>query len=178
MYSDKIIEIFKNPTNAGGLQGANGASKYVDETCGDCYKIYLKIDESETIIDSHFKTLGSTCAIVASSVIASVVVGMTISEAKALTEEAIIAVTGEFPKDKKYTLTSAISALRASIENFEIAKEKAIKSGKPMVYPELKEKEPEVKNEKKTVEYAKEESSRPVSKTRAAFEEMFKAWEE
>ena len=42
MYSNKILEIFKNPANAGGLQGANGLGKYIDEECGDCVKLYLK----------------------------------------------------------------------------------------------------------------------------------------
>ena len=42
MYNNKILDIFKSPTNAGGLQGANGIGKYVDETCGDFVKIYLK----------------------------------------------------------------------------------------------------------------------------------------
>ena len=41
MYSEKFLEIFKNPINAGGLQGANGVGKYVDPSCGDSIKIYL-----------------------------------------------------------------------------------------------------------------------------------------
>ena len=39
MYSEKILELFKNPINAGGLQGANGVGKFASNPCGDNIKI-------------------------------------------------------------------------------------------------------------------------------------------
>ena len=56
MYSNRVLEIFKSPTNAGGLQGANGTGKYTDETCGDCVKIYLKVNEDKFVTDARFKS--------------------------------------------------------------------------------------------------------------------------
>ena len=51
MYSNKILEIFKNPQKAGGLQGSNGIGKYIDKECGNYVKIYLKIDDNQKIIE-------------------------------------------------------------------------------------------------------------------------------
>ena len=85
MYSNKILEIFKNPSNAGGLQGANGLGKYIDEACGDQVKIYLKIDDNQEIDEARFKTMGSVGTIVASSAICQAIIGMNLDEAKALT---------------------------------------------------------------------------------------------
>ena len=48
MYNQKVLDIFRNPINAGGLQGANGVAKCINETFGDTVKIYLKINEDET----------------------------------------------------------------------------------------------------------------------------------
>ena len=87
MYSNKILELFKNPANAGGLQGSNGTGKYIDEACGDQVKIYLKINEKEEIDEARFKTMGAVGTIVASSALCQAIIGMTIQEAKSITKE-------------------------------------------------------------------------------------------
>ena len=151
MYSEKILDIFKNPQNAGGLQGSNGIGKYVDENCGDYVKIYLKIDENEKIIDARFKTMGSVCSIVASSVLVTEIVGMTISKAENLTSDIITNKTGVFPAGKEESIEFALSSLRLAIEDFRISREKAEKTGKKPVYATTK-----VKEEPKKVEIKKE----------------------
>ena len=179
MYSERILEIFKNPTNAGGLQGSQGIGKYIDEATGDYYKIYLKLDETETIIGAHFKTMGSVGAIVASSALCSELVNLTIEDAKEVNEETIVKVTGEYPEDKKQTLTYAINALKSAIEEYYIQKEKAEKNGETLFAKAKPQKEKvEKKTTKKTVETNKEENNneKQVSKAKANFDAMFEAW--
>ncbi len=118
MYSHKIFEIFKNPSNAGGLQGSNGIGKYVDEICGDFVKIYLKIDDEQTITEARFKTMGSVGTIVASSAVCSLVVDSSLAEAQELTAEDILQVTGEYPVDKMYSLDFAIRGLNLAIADY------------------------------------------------------------
>lgn len=118
MYSHKIFEIFKNPSNAGGLQGSNGIGKYVDEICGDFVKIYLKIDDEQIITEARFKTMGSVGTIVASSALCSLVVDSSLAEAQELTAEDILEVTGEYPLDKMYSLDFAIRGLNLAIADY------------------------------------------------------------
>lgn len=118
MYSHKIFEIFKNPSNAGGLQGSNGIGKYIDEICGDFVKIYLKIDDEQVITEARFKTMGSVGTIVASSAVCSLVVDSTLAEAQELTAEDILEITGEYPLDKMYCLDFAIRGLNLAIADY------------------------------------------------------------
>lgn len=118
MYSNKIFEIFKNPTCAGGLQGSNGIGKYIDDNCGDFVKMYLKIDDNQTIIEARFKTMGSVGTIVASSVLCQQITDLTITQAQQITGEDILSITGEYPQDKKYSLDFAIRALNLAIADY------------------------------------------------------------
>lgn len=134
MYSNKILEIFKNPANAGGLQGANGLGKYIDEECGDCVKLYLRIDEREEIDEARFKTMGSVGTIVASSAVCQAIIGMNLEEAQAVTKDEITIITGKYPEDKEYTIGFALKALALAIEDY---KERVAKGeNKPFVKKE------------------------------------------
>lgn len=167
MYTQKILEIFKNPLNAGGLQGANGVGKYVDQDCGDYVKIYLKIDESQTITEARFKAIGSVGTIVASSAICSCLLDCTIAEALEINEDRICQVTGEFPQDKKYTLSFAINALKNAINAYYSNLEKLQKKAKQTPTETKVEKQQPVK------QYAEVQQRRNISTAKANFDAMF-----
>lgn len=134
MYSSKVIEIFKNLTNAGGLQGANGVGKYIDESCGDYLKIYLKINDKGIIEEARFKTMGSTASIVSSSVICKLAVGLDINKALKINAGNILEELQEVPNDKLYTLDFAVKCLRLAIEDyFEKQEKEAKKQGKEYI---------------------------------------------
>lgn len=143
MYSNRVIEIFKSPTNAGGLQGANGTGKYTDEACGDCVKIYLKVNENKFVTDARFKTIGSVGSIVASSIVCSLAIDDTIENAKNISVQDVIDFVGEFGEDKEFSIEFAIKALNLAIEDYYVKLEKAEKN--PPKKVEKKEKEPKVK---------------------------------
>ena len=124
MYSERILELFKNPMNAGGLQGANGIGKYVDGNCGDNVKIYLKIDDEEVISEARFKAMGSVGTIVASSAICSCAIGCSINEVKNIDLYRIQEITGVYDKDKQYCVSFAIKALLLAIEDYFEKQEK------------------------------------------------------
>lgn len=166
MYTQKILDIFKSPLNAGGLQGANGVGKYVDEGCGDYIKLYLKINEEEVIQEARFKAIGSVGTIVAGSAICSCLLDCTLEEALEINEDRICEVTGEFPQDKKYSLTFALNALKNAVDNYynNLAKMQK-KASEPPV---------QVKVEKQPAkEYAEVQQRRSVSSAKANFDAMF-----
>lgn len=175
MYSERILDLFKNPMNAGGLQGANGSGKYVDENCGDSVKIYLKINDNKVITEARFKTLGSVATIVASSAMCSCLLDCTIEEALNIDEERICEITGAFPEEKKYAIDFVVKAVKLAIDNYytnlekqlkKIAENKqAIKEEKPNKENAPKEVEPQVKEQVN--------ERRKVSAAKAAFDELF-----
>ena len=67
LYSEKVMDHFRNPRNVGVIENADGVGEVGNAKCGDIMKIYLKIDENEIITDCKFETFGCASAIATSS---------------------------------------------------------------------------------------------------------------
>lgn len=61
LYQSVILDHNKNPRNFGSDADANRSAEGYNPICGDQLKLYLKVDESDSVIDAHFD--GSGCAI-------------------------------------------------------------------------------------------------------------------
>ena len=176
MYSEKILELFKNPINAGGLQGASGVGKFVDNACGDNVKIYLKIDDDGIISEARFKALGSVGTIVACSAICSCLLDCTIDEAKAIDVNRIQEVTGNFPQDKLYCLDYARNAVALAIEDYYEKLEKASKKAAKDVKNKSLKSETLINEKPKSIPAETEElisERRTVSAAKAACDALF-----
>ena len=68
MYSEIVMEHFRNPRNVGSMENADGVGQVGNPKCGDIMKIYLKINEDEIIEDVKFETFGCGSAIASSSI--------------------------------------------------------------------------------------------------------------
>ncbi len=44
MYTDKVMDHFRNPRNVGTLEDANAIGEVGNAKCGDIMKMYLKIE--------------------------------------------------------------------------------------------------------------------------------------
>ncbi|MBQ1422763.1 MAG: iron-sulfur cluster assembly scaffold protein, partial [Firmicutes bacterium] len=66
LYSDKVMDHFRNPRNVGVIEDADGVGEAGNPVCGDIMKIYLKIDD-DVISDVKFETFGCGSAIASSS---------------------------------------------------------------------------------------------------------------
>ncbi len=80
MYSDKVMDHFKNPRNVGEIENADGIGEVGNPVCGDIMKIFLKI-ENNIVTDAKFKTFGCGAAIASSSMATELVRGKTLEEA-------------------------------------------------------------------------------------------------
>jgi len=80
LYSEIILDHYKNPRNKGVLKGANAVSKDANPLCGDKIYFYLKVDKDGVIKDARFD--GSGCAIsqAASSMLAEILPGKKVSD--------------------------------------------------------------------------------------------------
>ena len=54
MYSDKVMDHFRNPRNVGEIENASGVGEVGNAKCGDIMKVYLKIEDN-IIKDAKFK---------------------------------------------------------------------------------------------------------------------------
>ena len=117
LYSEKVMDHFRNPRNAGVLEDANGIGEVGNAKCGDIMKMYLKI-EDDIIQDVRFETFGCGSAIAASSVATELIKGKPISEAMKLTNKAVVEELGGLPPHKIHCSVLAEEAIQAAILDY------------------------------------------------------------
>lgn len=117
LYNDKVMDHFMNPHNVGELENPDGIGTYGSPVCGDMMQISLQI-EDDVIKDAKFKTFGCGSAIASSSVATDMIIGMTIDEALALTNEQIVAELGGLPAVKLHCSVLADHAIKSAIYDY------------------------------------------------------------
>ena len=81
LYSEKVMDHFRNPRNVGQIDDADGIGEVGNAKCGDIMRMYLKIDENQVITDVKFNTFGCGSAIATSSMATELIKGKTVKEA-------------------------------------------------------------------------------------------------
>ncbi len=118
MYSDKVIDHFTNPRNVGVIADADGVGEKVSASCGDRMKIFLKVSDG-VIEDIKFQTYGCGAAIASSSMMSELVVGKTLEQALALTNDDVAAALDGLPAPKMHCSNLAADALHEAIKNYQ-----------------------------------------------------------
>ena len=120
-YSEKVIDHFENPRNIGILDKLDpsvGTGVVGAPACGDVMKLQLSIDDDGMIKEAKFKTFGCGSAIASSSLITTMVKGMNIKEAQAISNSTIAAELS-LPPVKIHCSVLAEDAIKAAIKDWE-----------------------------------------------------------
>lgn len=117
LYSDKVMDHFRNPRNVGVLEDADGVGEVGNAKCGDIMKIYLKI-ENDTIKDVKFETFGCGSAIASSSMATELIKGKPLSEALTLTNKAVAEALDGLPAYKMHCSVLAEEAIKAALKDY------------------------------------------------------------
>lgn len=118
MYSDKVMDHFKNPRNVGEIPDADGIGKVGNPVCGDVMFIYIKVKDN-IITDIKFKTLGCGAAIATSSMITEMARGKTLEEAMKISRGDVADALDGLPPQKMHCSNLAADGLKAAIEDYE-----------------------------------------------------------
>lgn len=118
MYTEKVLDHFKNPRNQGSMADADAIGQEGNAVCGDIMKIYLKVEDNK-IKDIKFETLGCAAAIAVSSALTEMAKGKTLDEALALTKEAVVEDLGGLPEVKVHCSMLGVDALHTAIKNYQ-----------------------------------------------------------
>ena len=122
MYTEQVMDHFMNPRNVGEIENASGIGEVGNAKCGDIMKIFIKV-ENDVIVDVKFKTYGCGAAIATSSKATEMVMGKTIDEALALTNQMVMDALGGLPAAKVHCSVLAEEALQSAIADYKAKKE-------------------------------------------------------
>ena len=117
LYSEKVMDHFRNPRNVGVIENADGVGEVGNAKCGDIMKIYLKIKD-EMIADVKFETFGCGSAIASSSMATELIKGKPLEEAMQLTNKAVAEALDGLPPQKMHCSVLAEEAIKGAIDDY------------------------------------------------------------
>ena len=117
LYTETVMDHFRNPRNVGELPDANGVGEVGNAKCGDIMKMYLKIKD-DRIEDVKFETFGCGSAIASSSIATEMIKGKTVEEALALTNKEVVDALGGLPAHKLHCSVLAEEAIQAAVQDY------------------------------------------------------------
>ena len=117
LYSEKVMDHFRNPRNVGVIDDASGVGEVGNAKCGDIMKVYLKI-ENDIIEDVKFETFGCGSAIASSSMATELIMGKPLAEAMKLTNKAVAEALDGLPAHKLHCSVLAEEAIKNALLDY------------------------------------------------------------
>ena len=117
VYSDKVMDHFKNPRNVGEIENPDGVGEVGNPVCGDMMTFYIKV-ENNRLKDVKFKTFGCGAAIAVSSMTSEMAMGKTLEEAMLITPQSVADELGGLPKVKFHCSNLGADALHLAIDDY------------------------------------------------------------
>ncbi len=84
MHSERLLEHFRNPRNAGELSSPAVRVDVSNPACGDMLRLWARF-ENDRVAEARFQTRGCTASIAASSALTEWMIGKSRDELKGLT---------------------------------------------------------------------------------------------
>ena len=117
MYSEKVLDHFRNPRNVGEIEDADGVGTVGNPVCGDMMSVYIKVKDDK-IEDIKFKTFGCGAAIATTSMTTELAKGKTLDEAMKITRQDVADELGGLPPIKMHCSNLAADALHEAIKDY------------------------------------------------------------
>ncbi len=118
MYSEKVMDHFRNPRNVGLIENADGVGKVGNPVCGDIMELTIKVEDG-VIKDAMFRTFGCGAAIATSSIVTELVKGKKIEDALEISNKAVVEALGGLPPVKMHCSVLAEQALKSAIQDYK-----------------------------------------------------------
>jgi nitrogen fixation NifU-like protein len=138
MYSEKVMDHFKNPRNVGEIEDADGIGEVGNPVCGDMMTFYIKV-KNDRLEDIKFQTFGCGAAIAVTSMVSEMAKGKTLDEALKIDRDAVAEALDGLPKNKMHCSNLGADALHIAIENYR----RKLKGLPPLVWKDEDEGEHE-----------------------------------
>lgn len=117
LYSEIILDYFKNPVNKGTIKNASGTASEYNPLCGDKIRIDILLDKKGKAIKIKFSGEGCAISQAATSMLIEKLLGKTTTQIKKIQNEEIYKMLGIHisPGRIKCALLGLITAKKAAI---------------------------------------------------------------
>jgi nitrogen fixation NifU-like protein len=115
MFSEAVLDHFRNPRNAGELPGATAVVEVTNPVCGDILKVFARL-ESGRIAEARFLCRGCTTAIACASLLTEQLSNITPAEARAITADSVSSSLGGLPQATFHGAQLAADAVTALLQ--------------------------------------------------------------
>jgi nitrogen fixation protein NifU and related proteins len=111
MYSERILDHFENPRNAGELPQADARVLVENPVCGDVLELAIVVSDCR-IQQSRFRAKGCVPLMACSSILAEMIEGLTIEQTASINTTQLLVKTGPLPQASRHVAEMAIQAVR------------------------------------------------------------------
>ena len=112
MYSDRLLDHFQNPRNAGELPSPNIRVEVSNPICGDILQLSAQVADGR-LTAVRYLTRGCTASIAVGSALTELLLGKTAEQALALTREDVEEAVGGLSNESKHAAVLALDATEA-----------------------------------------------------------------
>ncbi len=96
VFSEAVLDHFRNPRNAGELPDATAVVEVSNPVCGDVLKLSARVADGR-IAEARFLCRGCTTSIACASLLTEQLRGRSLAEARAITAESLSSSLGGLP---------------------------------------------------------------------------------
>lgn len=111
MYSELVLDHFRNPRNAGKLANASAEVTTTNPICGDILELAVRVNNGD-IAEARFLCRGCTTSIACASLLTERLTGCSLTAARSITAEAVSQALGGLPPATLHGAQLAEDALR------------------------------------------------------------------
>ena len=120
MFSEAVLDHFRNPRNAGELPGATATVEVSNPVCGDILKLSARIVEGQ-IAEARFLCRGCTTSIACASLLTEELRDRTAAETRSITAESLSQSLGGLPAATFHGVQLAADAVNALLQKLPSA---------------------------------------------------------
>jgi nitrogen fixation protein NifU and related proteins len=111
MYSEGVLDHFRNPRNVGQLPPPAVAIEISNPACGDILKLSARL-ENGTVAEARYQTRGCTASIAAGSALTEWLIGKSRAELAALTPAVVEALIGGLEPASKHAAILCVDGVK------------------------------------------------------------------
>jgi nitrogen fixation NifU-like protein len=120
VFSEAVLEHFRNPRNVGELRDATGTIEVSNPVCGDILKLSARVVDGR-IAEARFLCRGCTTSIACASLLTEQIRGRTLAEARVITADSLSESLGGLPPATFHGAQLAADAVAALLQNLSSA---------------------------------------------------------